>query len=338
MVGAVAVHGVCGAWGTIAVGLFIPGSSLGETTRVGQVMIQATGVLACFAWAFGMTFLILKILNFITPLRVTPEEDRVGLNIAEHGASSSVLDLVHAMHIATKTGNFTEEMKIEGEIGTEMGDLAQGFNRMIDAIQRTRRERDESYEAIKGHVGALIRSSKSMTSDMEYTKQRASAMSDFVNDIATVIREATDSLRDVSSKTNYAATISRDVAEKAVDGKSAMDALGASAGKISEVLDLIRLIAFQTNLLAINATIEAARAGQAGRGFAVVATQVKQLALQTAEAAVSIRAQIEEMQKKCEFGRFNHRRYSARDERDQHHQRRDCRKSRRGNSGYGDDQ
>ncbi len=75
-----------------------------------------------------------------------------------------------------------------------------------------------------------------------------------------------------------------------------MRALSEGAGKIGAVVDMITTIASQTKLLALNANIEAARAGDAGKGFAVVASEVKSLATQTGKATEEIAAQVARMQ------------------------------------------
>src|SRR5690606_38918239 len=94
---------------------------------------------------------------------------------------------------------------------------------------------------------------------------------------------------------NAAGTANRAVAE-AAEADAAIARLIESARKIGEVVDLITEIAEQTNLLALNATIEAARAGEAGKGFAVVASEVKALAQQTQRATGEIGSQIQAIQ------------------------------------------
>ncbi len=84
-VGAVSVHGVCGAWGTLAVGLFAAEKGLflgGGTTQLG---IQALGVGAAFLWAFPLSLIIFLTLKYTVGLRVTAEEEMEGLDIGEHG-------------------------------------------------------------------------------------------------------------------------------------------------------------------------------------------------------------------------------------------------------------
>ncbi len=79
-VGAVSVHGVCGAWGTLAAGLF---SMKGVTA--GLIGVQLTGIVAAFIWSFGTCFLLFKLLKAVIGLRVSPEEELEGLDVAEHG-------------------------------------------------------------------------------------------------------------------------------------------------------------------------------------------------------------------------------------------------------------
>ena len=85
---AVSVHGVCGTWGTIALAIFMRSDSLATgTTRLEQIGIQAIGAGACFVWAFGCAWAAMSVVKTFMKLRVSPEDEQVGLNVAEHGAS-----------------------------------------------------------------------------------------------------------------------------------------------------------------------------------------------------------------------------------------------------------
>ncbi len=95
-VGAVSVHGVCGAWGTLAAGLF---DSAGFSMKV--VGVQLIGIGACFVWAFGAGLILFKLIDMVIGMRVSKEEEFAGLDFSEHGASAypdfQTVHLGHAM-------------------------------------------------------------------------------------------------------------------------------------------------------------------------------------------------------------------------------------------------
>jgi Amt family ammonium transporter len=84
-VGAISVHGVCGAWGTLAVGLFMTDGGLFTGGGISQLGVQALGVLAGFVWAFGTGLILFSAIKFTVGLRVSEEEELRGLDIGEHG-------------------------------------------------------------------------------------------------------------------------------------------------------------------------------------------------------------------------------------------------------------
>jgi Amt family ammonium transporter len=81
-VGAVSVHGVCGAWGTLAIGL------LSSEASMSQLGIQAIGVGAAFAWAFPVSFILFSVIKATIGLRATEEEEAAGLDVSEHGMAA----------------------------------------------------------------------------------------------------------------------------------------------------------------------------------------------------------------------------------------------------------
>ena len=138
VVGAIPVHGFCGVWGTLAVALFMRYELLTQTglTRLELFTVQAIGVAACFVWTFGLAWLTLKTFNRFIAIRVTEEDEQAGLNVAEHGAVSTLLDLATGMHQAALSTTYDESLKVTVEKGTEVGDLAEAFNNLIDTIRQ----------------------------------------------------------------------------------------------------------------------------------------------------------------------------------------------------------
>ena len=150
-VDAVPVHGAAGVWGTLAVALFVDSGSLPTNLGLlGQLGAQLQGVGICFLIGFGVPFLLLRTLHRVFPLRVTQEEEYVGLNVSEHGAHTDVVDLLTVMDNQARSRDLSERVPIEPF--TEVGQIATFYNKTLDAlehsVERTRAIVDSSPQAI----------------------------------------------------------------------------------------------------------------------------------------------------------------------------------------------
>jgi ammonium transporter len=132
VVGAVPVHLGAGIWGTLAVALFGNPEAWGGDGRLSQLGVQATGVVAAFVWGFGLGFLLLWLVNRRFPLRVDPDGERIGLNVAEHGASTEILDLLTDMDNQRQIDDYSTPIPVEPH--TEIGQIAQQYNRVLEGI------------------------------------------------------------------------------------------------------------------------------------------------------------------------------------------------------------
>ncbi len=146
------------------------------------------------------------------------------------------------------------------------------------------------------HLENTNQSLSKLSSSMQDIGGSAEEMSSSVNTIASAIEQMSASLLEVAKGAGQAASIAQRAESNASKTREIVDNLGIAAKEIGKVIDVINNIASQTNLLAINATIEAASAGDAGKGFAVVANEVKELAKQSANATDDIRTRIDIIQ------------------------------------------
>jgi methyl-accepting chemotaxis protein len=160
--------------------------------------------------------------------------------------------------------------------------------------ERIRRgDLQKSIDADLGQItDAVAETSERVTSAAGASTQASSNM----QAVAAGAEELAASVGEISRQAADALAISQQAVKQANETSAIVSGLAAAAQKIGDVVKLINSIAEQTNLLALNATIEAARAGEAGRGFAVVASEVKSLASQTAKATEEISGQVAEVQ------------------------------------------
>lgn len=289
VVGAIAVHGFCGAWGTMAVGIFILPEHLGEMSRWSQILAQLTGVVAGFVWAFGAAYIILTITNkFMGGLRVSQENEMVGLNISEHGASSGLLDVIQTMHNVSNSGRFSIDMKVEVEIGTEAGDLAMGFNRMIDAITRAQSEQQKQEILVRQAMAEL---------ETERTALQESLEEILKHEATKQAQEELDRVREERQKFIVRSASQMEGIVKDTEGSfshisNAAGELSTSVKKLEnqwldmqKVLNFITKLGRQVNILALNATIVAESSGNTRNAFIAISKEIRSLADETNRAA-----------------------------------------------------
>lgn len=140
--------------------------------------------------------------------------------------------------------------------------------------------------------GSVLESEKTS----QIVDQASNKAMNSVETVAAAVQEMTASIQEISGQVNKTQEVISGAVDKSNYANSETEKLKVSSEQIGEIVSLIQDIAEQTNLLALNATIEAARAGEAGKGFAVVASEVKNLASQTAKATEDISNKVSDIQ------------------------------------------
>ncbi len=210
--------------------------------------------------------------------------------------------------IAEGEGDLTRRLAVQNK--DEFGELASSFNRFVERIHASISEVSSATRLVHDLSEKVINASNASIIGSEEQSMRTNSVAAAINQLGAATQEIARNAADASQHASGASEQAhggREVVEEAINAMTALsqrisescaqiETLNASTDEIGKILDVIKGISQQTNLLALNAAIEAARAGEAGRGFAVVADEVRNLAHRTQESAEEIHRMITSLQ------------------------------------------